>query len=64
MKDRDKSLEWAAHVVRDPAEGESVEQTLAALRDEGLIEATGEFRAGRPCYAVTAKGRQLLDMTG
>jgi DNA-binding PadR family transcriptional regulator len=54
MNDRQKSLEWAAHVVRDPAEGESVEQTLAALRDEGLIEATGEFRAGRPCYAVTA----------
>jgi hypothetical protein len=35
--------------------GESVEQTMAALRDEGLIEATGEYREGRPVYAVTQK---------
>jgi hypothetical protein len=55
MDDRHENFDWAAHVVMDSAEGESVEQTMAALRDEGLIEATGEYREGRPVYAVTQK---------
>jgi hypothetical protein len=55
MGEQHESFDWAAHVVMDPAKGESVEQTMAALRDEGLIEATGEFRAERPCYAVRSK---------
>jgi hypothetical protein len=48
MDGREQNLDWAADVVMASHGGESVEQTLATLRDEGLIEATGEHREGRP----------------
>lgn len=43
---------------------ETVEQTLAALRDEGLIEWNGAHRNGRRVWVATEKGIAVAERLG
>lgn len=57
---RPEVLTEAIEVVRGGSQDERVEVSLAVLRDEGLIVASGEYRNGRPEFVATAKGIAVL----
>jgi hypothetical protein len=40
--------------------GETLDASLAALREEGLVEHDGTYRNGRPVYVVTRKGEAAM----
>ena len=41
-------------------DGETIEESLAALERAGLIERTGEVRRGLPVYRATDKGGRAV----
>jgi hypothetical protein len=51
-------------ILNETVEGETIEQTLAVLRDEGLIEWNGHYRNGRRMWVLTPKGRRIGTMSG
>ena len=46
--------------VLNEGDGETIEESLAALERAGLIERTGEVRRGLPVYRATDKGGRAV----
>lgn len=50
----------AVGVLKAEPQGGTLDASLAALREEGLVEHDGTYRNGRPVYVVTRKGEAAL----